>query len=95
MSGTDLRAELYRLCREDRRVQALAISRQNERIADLEEENRALREFVAARDVTRAMEVQRDDDLRWKRMQDADAHEEQLRQRLATEHGLPLPEVER
>ena len=62
-----------------------------DRVDALEAENAALREFVAARDVVRAMETLPDLQLMWSRMQEADQRETDLRQRLATEFGFALP----
>ena len=52
-------------------------------------ENRALREWAAARDVVRALETE--ERPNWKQLQAADQVERDRRQRLAAEHGLPLP----
>ena len=60
-----------------------------ERITALEAENRALREWAAARDVVRALETE--ERPNWKQLQAADQVERDRRQRLAAEHGLPLP----
>ena len=59
------------------------------RIAELEAENAALREFVATYDETFVDMEPGATNLA------AIAEEHRLRQRLATEFGLPLPEVER
>jgi len=79
----------YQQCRKDRRELSDIVTERGKRIAALEAENAALRGFVAAYDETFVDLEPGATNLA------AIAEEHRLRQRLATDHGLPLPEVER